>query len=145
MPNRPSFQFRSMRSNQSTCSNQGGRYESTGNDGARHDLNMRSTVDTNLTRSFSVSSEIVMQRKLSQKNKFFKQYGIVPYSANMTWRSQPIKKGTAWFNGMRKSKPVGSLITLKDTSIGLLRSGRESPRGYAKMFNRNISRSSIEQ
>ncbi|TGO14228.1 hypothetical protein BTUL_0056g00360 [Botrytis tulipae] len=153
MPNRPPFQFRSMRSNQSTFSNQGGRYESTGNDGARHDLNMRSTVDANLTRSFSVSSEIVMRRKLSQKNKFFKQYGIVPYSANteqneensMTWRSQPIKKGTAWFNGMRKSKPVGSLITLKDTSIGLLRSGREYPRGYAKMFDGNISRSSIEQ
>ncbi|TGO61676.1 hypothetical protein BELL_1147g00030 [Botrytis elliptica] len=153
MPNRPSFQFRSMHSNQSTCSNQGGRCESTGNDGARHDLSMRSTVDTNLTRSFSVSSEIVMQRKILQKNKFFKQYGIVPYSANteqneensMTWRSQPIKKGAAWFKGMRKSKPVDSLITLKDSSIGLLRSGRESPRGYAKMFDGDILRSSIEQ
>ncbi|KAF5873577.1 uncharacterized protein Bfra_005040 [Botrytis fragariae] len=153
MPNRLTIQFRSKRSNQSTCSNQGGRCESTGNDGARHDLSIRSTVDTNLTRACSVSSEIVMQRKISQKNKFFKQYGIVPYSANteqneensMTWRSQPMKKGTAWFKGMRKSQPVGSLITLKDTSIGLLRSGRESPRGYAKMFDGNISRSSIEQ
>lgn len=63
----------------------------------------------------------------------------------MTWRSQPLKKGTAWFKGMRNSKPVGSLFTLKDTSIGLLRSGRESPRGYAKMFDESISRSSIEQ
>ncbi|KAF7901788.1 uncharacterized protein EAF01_007087 [Botrytis porri] len=152
MPNRPSFQFRSMRSNQSTCSNQGGRCESTRNDGARHDLSMRSTVDTNLTRSFSVSSE-VMQRKVSQKNKFFKKYGIVKFSANteqneensMTWRSQPIQKGTAWLKGMRKSKPVDSVITLKDSSIGLLRSGRESPRGYAKMFDGSISRASIEQ
>ncbi|KAF7949079.1 hypothetical protein EAE96_008251 [Botrytis aclada] len=153
MSKRPSFQFRSMRSNQSTCSNQGGGYESTGNNGTRHDLGMRSTVDTSLTRAFSVSSEIVMQRKVSQKNKFFKKYGIVPYSANtdqneensMTWRSQPIKKGTAWFKGMRKSKPVDSLITLKDSSIGLLRSGRESPRGYAEVFDEDVSRTIIEQ
>ncbi|ATZ54200.1 hypothetical protein BCIN_10g02160 [Botrytis cinerea B05.10] len=153
MPNRPSFQFRPARSNQSSCSNQCNRYESTTNDGARHDLSMRSTVDTNLTRDSSVSNEIIMQRKISQKNKFFKQYGIVPYSAStekneensMTWRSQPIKKGTAWFKGMRKSRPVDSLVTLKDSSIGLLRSGRESPRGYAKMFNGDVSKSSIEQ
>ncbi|KAB8297000.1 hypothetical protein EYC80_002401 [Monilinia laxa] len=88
---------------------------------------------------------------MSKKNKLFKQYGIAPYTGSieknkensMTWRHQPIKKDTTWLNAMKESKAVECLVTLKNSSFGLVRSNRGTSHGYAKMFeNENFSQNS---
>lgn len=61
----------------------------------------------------------------------------------MTWRHQPMKKGATWLNAMKKSKPVECLITLKNSSFGIVRSSRGTSHGYAKMFeHENFSQNS---
>ncbi|ESZ95103.1 hypothetical protein SBOR_4514 [Sclerotinia borealis F-4128] len=132
----------------SNYSDKGGRRESNNDRSERHVSSMDSATDMNRSEGSFVSSRTIMQRKISQKNKFFKRYGIVPHTASteknkqnsMTWRHQPMNKSTAWFKGMKKSKPVDWLVTLKNSSIGIVRSGRDSSDEYTKMLEHENSR-----
>ncbi|PQE10381.1 hypothetical protein CJF32_00000933 [Rutstroemia sp. NJR-2017a WRK4] len=145
-PNRPSFQVHA------------GRLEDETRQGRCSDASERShcSVDshTNMhqNESFFIGSRAVMERKLSQKKRFFRQNAITAYTSsteknaqnNMTWTGQSIKKSATWFKGIRASNPVKRLFTWKASSIAPVRSGRGSSRGYAEVFEHsNVSRDSL--
>ncbi|KAM3065636.1 hypothetical protein ACMFMG_011345 [Clarireedia jacksonii] len=142
-PNRPSFQIHP------------GRLEDETRRGRRSDVSERShySMDsrTNMHRNegFFIGSRAMMERKVSQRKKFFGKNGIVPYTSSpekdtknsMTWSRQPMKKSAAWFKGIKASNPIKYLVTWKASSIPLVRSGRESSRVYVEVSeNSNISR-----
>ncbi|PQE28179.1 hypothetical protein CJF30_00010256 [Rutstroemia sp. NJR-2017a BBW] len=101
---------------------------------------------------FFIGSRAVMERKISQKKRFFGQNAITTYTSstekdaqnNMTWTGQSIKKSTTWLKGIRANNPVKRLFTWKASSIAPARSGRGSSRGYAEVFeDLNVSRDDL--